>query len=338
MSDAYVDACLSGNLKLLKKMTPPNIDIISIFYNVCELGYVHIAKWILRTTSNYSEYLLIVCEFGYFDLVEIILKHNLDLNYAFVTACKYGHLDIAKLIYSTITNKSFINRTFINKAFENACLYGYVQVAQWLYDKEPTWYYIHIFSNVCRNGHLSMLKWLIKKIVWVPGSVLSIACITGHLKIVKWLFSDDVDVLLKCEFTLSDVINAFQLAYTSGKLKIIKWFMKFDPYLIKSINPYHFQLSWEYENIVRWSLYQPLDFQLDYNLINFINDFYVNIPINIKRILIEHNLVNPSRLNKPDLIYYLSITNNVVPTDFTTEFTDLPARKRGSRTKPAIVK
>jgi hypothetical protein len=63
---------------------------------------------------------------------------------------------------------------------------------------------------------------------------------------------------------------------------------------------------------------------------------YPRFTVEIKNILIDNNFVNPSELDRADLIHYLTRTNGTVPPGFTTTHTDLTWNVRGTHTKPAL--
>ena len=83
-------------------------------------------------------------------------------------------------------------------------------------------------------------------------------------------------------------------------------------------------------NIVEWLI------DIHYKYGSYIKlKYYTDYSNDIKNILIDNNLINPSTLSKDDLAYYLARTDNVVPPDFTTKNSSITVKYRGKHTKPA---
>jgi hypothetical protein len=222
------------------------------------------------------------------------------LNDLFIDICEIGHLEIAKYIHTMGVYK-------YNAAFVHACWCGHLNVAQWLY------------SLGFKLSELNLLKSFVY------------ACAKGYFNLAKWLY--DLVANLNINFHMyhmSIYTNiAFELACRNGHLHIAKW--------LNSLGTYFFNDAFVYAcsegqlHVVEWLI------DVHYKKSNYIKfDNYTNFKDEIKNILIDNNLINPSTLALDDLKYYLKRTNNIVPPDFNTLHEGFTVKYRGAHTKSAL--
>jgi len=117
------------------------------------------------------------------------------------------------------------------KHFKYACVHGYLEMAQWLYGLNQICIHEHnlheIYLEVCQNGQLEVLKWLMpfinKMNVTDDDSAYDIACTYGHIKVIEYLREikynvlDDPDV---CHYYTYGIRRDARF----GNLATLKWF------------------------------------------------------------------------------------------------------------------
>jgi hypothetical protein len=309
----FIYVCTCGNLDFAKwlfnRIKLSQIDINSTFYSVCRTSNLNVIQWLApmyKCESN--DGLIRACETGYLNVVTWIL-HNmklnqLDINDAFLVACIYGHLEIAQLLYPLSDD--------VNFAFINACENGKLNIAKWLLSMDPKL----IIERIDHSNDIY------ENVVFLEKScVLCSVCDNGHLDMAKWLFET---FQLYCT-------NAFTCSYRD--LDIIKWMLSICSEIdIYAKNNLLIKRACFYNGIdtVKWLVE---NYYQSYPYIKF--DNYSEYAFEIKDILIEYNLIDPSTLTEPDLDYYLQKTNGVVPPDFVNQYNN-PVKIRGQHTKPAL--
>ena len=303
MEEQFEDACLSNNLELVKTLeiiTPYELD--EIFIKVCKLGYLDMAKWLHKNGAN------------------ITARGNM----AFIDTCWKGQFDVAQWIYSELvkifntTDEGFIK--ILGYAFFHTCLGGNLIILQWLYslDVDLSEHMDLIFIEACLNGYFDIAQWIHNSGATYDKTLALIqTCARGHLDMSDWLYNLGADI------SHPDV---YIYACLNGQLHILQWLYS----LGVNISGHEaFNNACYSKNIetVKWLIENP------YKSSSFIQlDSYANFKLEIKNLLIDHNLVHPRQLEGDDLTYYLARTENLVPSDF-----DYPGTtKRGKHTKSAL--
>lgn len=98
---AYI-ACISGNLKALKKLRSDIKDIDYALENACEFGQLRIVKWLVGQGASVHRFTPLgkACKFGYLDVVKFLYKCGArnDL-FAIQLAGEFGHLQVVKWVH-----------------------------------------------------------------------------------------------------------------------------------------------------------------------------------------------------------------------------------------------
>ena len=205
----------------------------------------------------------------------------------------------------------------MDEQFSAACLSNNLELVKEMPDQfVPRW----IFLNVCKLGYLDMAKLLYMRrpeILDIINYSLRCAGWAGSLNVIQWLHSVGVDISHP---------NVYIYTCLNGQLHILQWLHSLGINISgqKAINNACHSKSIE---TVKWLIENP------YKTSSFIQfESYAKFKLEIKNLLIDHNLVHPRQLTGCDLLYYLARTNNLVPSDF-----DYPGTtKRGKHTKSAL--
>jgi ankyrin repeat protein len=221
-------------------------------------------------------------------------------NDAIIWACANGHLEVAQWLHSLGSNISAKD----NNAIIWTCINGHLDVAQWLHshganisDKNND-----AIIHACVYGHLDVAQWFHSHGADISAqynTAIIYACANGHLAVAQWLYSLGADILAQDN---KAIILACQYDGAVGvRSPIVEWLI---------------DIHYKYGGYIQFDSYE-----------RFTNE--------IKNLLIDNNLINPSTLSENDLAYYLARTGNVVPPDFTTTHTRFTVKYRGNHTKTA---
>ena len=238
-----IEYAMRGDLKKIKNFISENPDFnISfdndyIFLTICELGYLHIAKYLLKriptidinASNEYSFYS--ACGNGHIELSKwlltidpTIIKKNIDLK-IMKRAVKNGHLNVVKWLYSLNPN---INLSDDNEyLFRQACIGGYLDISKWLLKEKPdiniSIDYDYIYINSIGNGHVKVGKWLLSinpgfKTMRNITVAFRYCCDRGNLEGAKYLYKLNDNNIIGKETALQD-------AYTMKRYKICEWLL-----------------------------------------------------------------------------------------------------------------
>jgi hypothetical protein len=238
----------------------------------------------------------------------------------FTNICEDGYLDFAKYFIIKYDIKLYNAQLDLPNVFIRVCENGHIFVAKWLYlnPKINANGAAQIaFSRTIKNKHYELAHWLLSNNTKIyKPEALHILCVNNDIHGIKWLLDHikNIDLSDRMLLKLLCVLNLIEI------VELMLTYIKYD---YRSINLSHFQYNPDYEVLF-----------LEIGSISNIRGYKL-WSTEIKNILIAADLVNPSKLDRTDLEYYLSKTDNVVPPDFTTEFNDITVKKRGSNTKSA---
>src|SRR6056297_2271125 len=142
----HLTTYLPHNIKLFKEEVKKcNQEFIDIYFSqVCGLGFLELAKWMLLE----------------FDNIDI----NNNNEYPFRIACEEGRYKILLWLWN-IPNSSYKISVHDGIAFGKACKNDHIYIAKWLIHRgfrNITTKNNYAFTSACKNGHLKIIKWLLK--------------------------------------------------------------------------------------------------------------------------------------------------------------------------------
>jgi ankyrin repeat protein len=267
--DLFDVICERGHLQVAKWIITNNPDFVSniihedLMIGVCLAGKLSMAKWILTLSPHIlvdedegDGYYLFrkVCKMGHLNVVKWLAKINPEivenkqsLVSPFWTSCARGKLNIAKWIYSVSSEEVYsfkknaeIDDAFISNdiefkicMFNEVCRQGHIAVVKWLLtiippieDEEMIQ---EIFNEACRSGHLNIAKCIFNA---YPNTNISthddhtfrMVCSLGHLNIARWLLKIKQDIDISTEDD-----HAFRQACENGHLDVAKWLLHMKP-------------------------------------------------------------------------------------------------------------
>jgi hypothetical protein len=275
------------------------------FKLACKSGDLDLAKKLKPKIGqeNCIDTFFTVCQNGHIDLVKWLMENSHEMTVsqyrrAFGISCEYGHLELCKLLLHKCPDLKLIPCTEFG--LEYALKSGYLQIADLMMDNGMLWSKYIVSSKVITN-----------------------MCEDGDLMALKWLAKNIPPI--------SSINNGLIMACFRKRISVVN-------FIIESLKH---NLTYTSDGFIDFNYVLYCRCEINYNCdsdcdIDYIG--YVNFADEIKDILIDKNLINPSILSLSDLKYYLKRTNNVVPPGFTTEYTDLTWRFSGTRTKPALRK
>lgn len=290
----FVVACKNGHVELVKFWWDKNPSILRVvlnnscydddlFYIICEKGYLQLAKWIINTNPNFvsdlmhEDLMTDICLAGKVSVAKWLLKlcphfrhqviedEETDL---FIDVCKMGHLNMAKWLVKI--NPEFIeNKQNLEYSFWMSCSKGKLNVARWLYtfsseelyslEKDTTGYeYKHSrFVALCKNGHISTVKWLLAIMPTISdeddvNSIFHQTCMSGHLNIAKCLFDAYPNINIS---KWND--HTFRMVCGWGRLNLAKWLLKIKPDInitAEDAHAFHEACTNGHLHVVKWLL------------------------------------------------------------------------------------
>jgi hypothetical protein len=233
---------------------------------------------------------------------------------SFGDACVNGDIELAKTL-------QIPDKETLDHLFAYICGIGDLEMAQWLHGVGASIRNIMALIYACDNGHLEIVKWLHSagaNIYAHENMAFIRACEFGHLNVAKLLRSEGVNIYAQDNM-------AFIRACKYGHLDVARWLYSLEVNISDQNNRAFISACKNNRfKVVEWLI----DIHYKYGGYIKSNDYtyYIN---DIKNLLIDNNLVNPSTLSKNELQYYLARTDNFVPPDFTTPHTDLVVKYRG---------
>jgi ankyrin repeat protein len=216
--------------------------------------------------------------------------------------CKNGHIDIVKWL---LTIRPHINLSINNyEPFNYALEYGHIDIAKYLFEKNPNSvdHIQHIsLQHICSRGNLNILEWLvaINPKIQLDYNLFWLACTNNRLILAQYILAQNPTIdILSNKLVPNEILF---ITCKRGYIDIVKWLID-----------------------IHYKSYKYIDFHK-----------YNRFAYDIKNVLIEHDLIDPSTLDEIELTKYLYKTKNVVPPDFINKY-DKPVKIRGKHTKPAL--
>jgi hypothetical protein len=327
--------CINGNLTNAK-----------LHFNDIPYKLYNIKPTIIDTFSN-----------GHLDVVEWLFTINVqNIVDTFHYACVHRYSDLVQWILPKVSQDD------INCEFEHAFIHDHLDIATLLIPTQEQIYIDKYFISACSTNKLELVKLLVPICTNIKIGFIK-ACAYGRLNVVKELLSFDSSLNInESDYVFFDGYsrynNMFDILCDDGDLNMIKWLwytFKPDPNTV-------FMNSYKDLKIVTWLLSECSEIDVYANNNSFINsacihnctdtvtwicenyyksysyikfDEYSEFESEIKDILIEYNLIDPSTLDEHDLDYYLQKTNGFVPQGFVNQY-NKPVKIRGHHTKPAL--
>lgn len=198
-----------------------------------EIEYLNSPTWPAYLPQKISEHRAFysACCRGDLATVEWILAKwkSLFLGTGFKIACTHGQIDIANRL---IQDTRFDDYMY-DAGFENACRNGHLTLAKWIYGLCQPTVKMSLYFKVCQAGHLHVLQWF-STLDTVSNQCfntyeisLNLACSSGHLDIVKWLVSEGANPNIDCCYP-------FRKACQAGHLHVAQWLLSGDLRFIPS--------------------------------------------------------------------------------------------------------
>lgn len=173
---------------------------------------------IVFNANNYTA-LVIACKYGRYEICKYLLVYysgNSDIPRFIVEACTYGHLKIVQYLFTYISPTLILEKSHISFL---ACKSGNLELVEYLRELGFDILSVkNVLRDVATEGHLSMVKYLLKNGAKLTTDVLIRSIIMGRYKVVKYLITHahKYDV---------DFSNEIKTAFTHecNNLKIIKF-------------------------------------------------------------------------------------------------------------------
>jgi hypothetical protein len=166
------NACLDGNLDLVKSLCEKGVDIHSFddlpFRLACGNGHLEIAKLLFEKGSDIhscGDYAFrIACENGYIQIAKFLYERGADIfvwdDYPLRWACQNGHVEVVKFLIEKGAN----DRMAFDIAFDTACSRGHLEVVKLLVSLGAS-VKRNIISIILQHGsheHFETIKFLIE--------------------------------------------------------------------------------------------------------------------------------------------------------------------------------
>ena len=154
-------------------------------------------------------------------------------------SCTMGCTTTAKYFLQRLSfdDTQRMQELFIQQ-FRNVCIRGNVKLAKAIHKKmsnlihlDLNYYSKQLFMDVCKNGYLSVAKWLFQclmfsKIIYriIDEKLFIDVCCYGHLNMAKWLLQKKPNLEI-------NAFNhfAFLGSCNNGNLHVAKWLLKINP-------------------------------------------------------------------------------------------------------------
>ena len=177
MSELFVKACKTGNIKLfrlLKDSKDPELtsDIEKAIIETFENGHIRILKELIELVPDYREIInnsniKIAIGAGQVNIVKYVINTysfiDYDITELYMNAVETGNLQIVKFI---IEDKKMVSPTSEKiKDLQRACSNGHLKIVEYLLNKgadpnqNESWSVVY----ATRNGYLSIVKLLVEK-------------------------------------------------------------------------------------------------------------------------------------------------------------------------------
>ena len=238
----------------------------NFFKKMCEFGNLEFVEWAIKLI--FSGLMINETASSQFELLNALQIHGLFLN-EFKNACKNGHLEIAKIFFKNIGH--------ISEYIGNTTKFDLVKNIALNQDKE------FIFGQVCINGHMRVVEWLIKllhenkfiiDIHYHQEHIFRHVCSKGDFEMMKLLM--DLSQTMNYEMINYRAKNdfAFRHLCANGHLEQAKWLLKFsieqkNVVDVNSLKDYAFRHACKgHLEVVEWliNLSQTLDFVKDIDI------------------------------------------------------------------------
>jgi ankyrin repeat protein len=200
-NDSIAEACCKGHLEIVKlllndlRVDPSANDQLAIRFAASE-GHFEIVELLLKDPridpSAYDDEALIeACSEGHLRVVELLLQDERvdpsnDDNHAINAASRKGHVEIVKLLLQH-------EQVDFEDAFLLCCTEGQVGTCQVFLDDErvdPTMNDNHPIKEASSEGHLGIVKLLLKHPQVDPATSIRRAARYGHPKVLQELLQD----------------------------------------------------------------------------------------------------------------------------------------------------
>jgi len=250
-----------GNIQKIKNFILENrefnmsFDEDFVFLTACELGYLNIAKFLIKTIST--------------------IDINASNNYSFYSSCGNGHIEVGKWLLTIDPN--ILNNNLELKTMKKAVQNGHLNVLKWLYSLNPNVNLSDdnedLFRKACTRGYLNISKWLLTE---KPDINISIdeddiyleSIGNGHIKVSKWLLSINPGFKNERNLTI-----AFRNSCQRGNLEAAKYLYKLnDNNIIAKTTALHDSYLMKKYEICEWllSIYDEWDLSfLKYHIFRY---------------------------------------------------------------------
>jgi hypothetical protein len=227
-----------------------HVSLSNIFANVCKLGHIRIAKWLLKIKT--------------FDIT------NLG-DVAFNGACIKGNYEIARWLYKKVKSLNIFDH-----ALYEICAAGHFKIIKWLNNikkipKKISHVSKNIFINSCNSRNMDMCNWIyditkdkLEQSDYNEGFIK--ACISGSCEIVDWVYnlSNSIEIT-------SNNHEAFIISCRKNNILVAEW-------LISHCDMYYAEIC---DGLIinfktNHHLYKALDAMNANNMIEF-SKFFPNI-------------------------------------------------------------
>ena len=227
------DACNTGNLDEFLQIHYYNPDdVLNLILGPDSLSEGEDEQW---------DFLHVACKNGHSEIVQHLMKLGAAINMLnsenvtpLCMACTSGHLDIAKFLVAqgaTIYSEELGELSPIL----HACMAGQAPVLEFLLSEKPALIQTQgqlMFYMACKEGHLSIVKLLVRKGVEInppvitmmdgdaahgiiPGSPLEGACLGRQIAVIEYLIANGAVVTVEVVERFWELIGEVLIRYSS---------------------------------------------------------------------------------------------------------------------------